>query len=77
VLADANGGIVAGLWPGELMRDAQFLYSENRAEAFVTAAEASGWLVRPTPHVAFWQSPPRQRLYLDPTIGLGRYVELW
>lgn len=77
MLADANGGIVAGLCPGELMRDAQFLYSEHRAEVFVSAAEAGGWLVRPTPHIGFWQSPARQRLYLDPTIALGQYVELW
>jgi hypothetical protein len=77
MLADANGGIVAGLCPGELMRDAQFLYSEHRAEVFVSAAEAGGWLVRPTPHIGFWQSPARQRLYLDPTLALGQYVELW
>jgi hypothetical protein len=78
VLADANGGILAGLWPGELMGDAQFLYSERRAEMFLSAAEAGGWLVRPNPHIGFWQSPPRQRLYLDPkTMALRQYVELW
>ena len=77
MLADATGGIVAGLCPGELMRDAQFLYSEHRAEVFVSAAEAGGWLVHANPHIGFWQSPARQRLYLDPTIALGQYVELW
>ena len=77
MLADANGGIVAGLCPGELMRDAEFLYSEHRAEVFVSAAEAGGWLVRANPHIGFWQSPARQRLYLEPAIALGQYVELW
>jgi hypothetical protein len=77
VLADANGGVVAGLFPGELMADAQFLYSDHRAESFVSAAQEGGWVVRPTPHIGFWQSPPHQRLYLDPTIDLNQYVALW
>jgi hypothetical protein len=77
VLADAHGGIVAGLWPGELMKDAQFFYSDHRAERFVGAAKEGGWLVRPTPHIGFWQSPPRQRLYLHSKIDLEQYAELW
>jgi hypothetical protein len=77
VLADVNGGVVAGLWPGELMADAQFLYTDHRAEAFVSAAQDGGWFVRPTPHIGFWQSPARQRLYLDPRIDLEQYVALW
>jgi len=77
VLANANGGIVAGLWPGELMPHAQFLYSHQRAERLVRAAQEGGWIVRPNPHIGFWQAPTRQRLYLDPTIEVDPYVELW
>jgi hypothetical protein len=77
VLADANGGVVAGLMPGELKANALFLYSDHRAEEFLSAAEESGWVVRPTPHIGFYGSPPRQRLYLAPSIDLAQYVELW
>ena len=57
MLADANGGIVAGLCPGELMRDAQFLYSEHRAEVFVSAARrADGWSA--PPHISAFGSHP-------------------
>lgn len=38
VIADAKGGRVVGLRPGELKPQAQFLYSDQRAEAFVSAA---------------------------------------
>lgn len=76
VPADVNGGIVLGLFPGELKATAQFIYAHHRAEAFVSAKEG-GWRVRPTPHIGFWQAPPRQRLYLDPRIDLERYVALW
>jgi hypothetical protein len=77
VLADSSGRLVAGLWPGELMPNARYLYSEHRAEAFVDAAEANGWSVLPNPHIGFWQAPPTQRLYMKPTLGLRDYVELW
>jgi hypothetical protein len=77
VLADLNGGVLAAVWPGELKPHARYLYSERRAERFVSAALEGGWLVDRTPHVAFHNAPIHQRLYLDPLIDLTRYVELW
>jgi hypothetical protein len=72
-----SGGVLAHLFPGELKALAQHLYSDHRAERFVSAALAGGWLVRPNPHIAFFQAPVHQRLYLEPTIDLDQYVRLW
>lgn len=77
VLEDVNGGILAGLWPGELKPHAKYLYSNHRAEEFVSAASEGGWSVHPNAHIAFFQAPSHQRLYLDPVISLRQYVDLW
>ena len=70
ILADANGGAVVGLFPGELKPNAQFLYSEHRAETFLSTALETGWRVWANPHIAFRQAPVHQRLYLEPTIDV-------
>jgi hypothetical protein len=77
VLEDVNGGILAGLWPGELKPHAKYLYSNHRAEEFVSAASEGGWSVHPNAHIAFFQAPSHQRLYLDPVMNLRQYVDLW
>jgi hypothetical protein len=77
VLLEVNGGIRAALWPGELKPHAKYLYSDHRAERFVSVALQGAWSVRPNPHIAFFQAPPHQRLYLDPIVDLRQYVELW
>jgi hypothetical protein len=77
VLEDVNGGILAGLWPGELKPHAKYLYSNHRAEEFVSAASEGGWSVHPNAHIAFFQAPSHQRLYLDPVINLRQYVDPW
>jgi hypothetical protein len=43
----------------------------------VDLASEAGWSVYTTPHIAFWQAPAHQRLYLEPRIDLKQYVELW
>ena len=76
-LFDVGGAVLAGLSPGELKPHALRLYSDHRAERFVSAALGGGWSVHPNPHVAFFQAPVHQRLYLQPTIDLDQYVQLW
>ena len=77
VLGDASGRVVVALMPGELAPNARFLYSQHRAEAFVAAADQRGWSVLPNPHIGFWQAPPPQRLYLESSLSVHEYVELW
>jgi len=76
-VADANGGHVVGVWPGELKPNAEFLYSDHRAETLITTAIKNGWEVWANPHIAFHNAPPHQRLYLDPTIDRDAYIRLW
>lgn len=72
-----NGGIRAALSPGEYQSHARYLYSDRRAETFVTVAREGAWSVNPKPHIAFFQAAPYQRLYLDPTKDCDEYVKLW
>lgn len=76
-LSDVGGGIVVGTWPAELKRQADYLYAEGRGRAMVTAAEARRWQVRPTPHLAFFNSAPSQRLYMAPDVDATTYSERW
>jgi hypothetical protein len=52
-----SGGVLVGLFPGELKALAQHVYSDHRAERFVSAALGGGWSVRPNPHMAFFRRP--------------------
>jgi hypothetical protein len=73
-----NGGRRAALSPGEYQSHARYLYSDGRGETFVSVAREGGaWSVDPKPHLAFFQAPPHQRLYLDPTMDCDQYVGLW
>lgn len=73
-LADVGGDVAAFTWPGELARQAHYLYAAGRASRLLTAARDGGWEVDPRPHLAFWNSHARQRLYTNPTIGTEEYV---
>jgi hypothetical protein len=72
-----NGGIRVALSPGEYQSHARYLYSDRRAETFVSNAREGAWSVDPKPHIAFYQAPPYQRLYLDSTMDCDQYVKLW
>ena len=72
-----HGGIRAALSPGEYQSHARYLYSDRRAETFVSVAREGEWSVNPKPHIAFFQAPPYQRLYLDSTMDCDQYVKLW
>ena len=76
-LAEVGGGLVVGFWPAELKPQAQYVYSNARGEALVEAARAGGWNVRPNPHMGFFNSMARLRLYLDAGLDPGQYVRRW
>jgi hypothetical protein len=76
-LGDAGGGIVVALWPAELKPQADYLYTNGRGKAMVMAAREHGWDVRPSPHLAFFTSPPSQRLYMAPELDPEEYAERW
>lgn len=72
-----TGDVTVMLWPGEMKRQALYLYSENRAENLLQAADAAGWEVEMRPHLAFHTSRYAQRMYLHPAISLDDYVAGW
>jgi hypothetical protein len=76
-LGDIGGAIVVGLWPAELKRQAGYLYSDGRGKAMVAAARQLGWDVRPSPHLAFFNSAPVLRLYMAPDLDAEVYAERW
>ena len=76
-LAGPGGGLVVGMWPGELKAQAQHLYQRGRAAAMIARAVERGWIAEPSPQLAFWNSPPEQRLYMRPAIDADRYVSRW
>ena len=70
-------GLTLGVWPGELKAQAQYLYSEGRAQRLLTLESAEGWQVEPSPHLAFFTAPPAQRAYLTCRLSLADYVSRW
>lgn len=76
-LADVGGGIEVALWPGELKSQAEYLYDDGRGMAMVAAARSCGWTVVPSPHLAFFNSRPSQRLYMAPNVDAAQYAGRW
>jgi hypothetical protein len=76
-LGEVGGGVVAFTWPGELVEQARHLYESKRAPRLLGAGREGGWEVDMRPHLAFRNSHPRQRLYTNPTIDVGKYVTQW
>jgi hypothetical protein len=72
-----GGGTVVALWPAELKSQADYLYADGRGKAMVMAARKNGWDVRPSPHLAFFNSAPSQRLYMAPEVDPEAYAERW
>jgi len=73
VLEEVNGGILAGLWLGELKSHAKYLYSNHRAEEFVSAASEGGWSVHPNAHIGVqnWERAGLTVLALHTTVILS------
>lgn len=76
-LADIGGGIAVALWPAELQAQAEFLYQQGRAGRLIAAARERGWNVKPSPHLAFFNSRHSQRLYMDPDVSAEDYARRW
>jgi hypothetical protein len=76
-LADEGGTVVAGLWPGELKAQSQYLYAEGRAHAMFAAARERGWTIEPRPALAFFNSHPSQRLYMTSGLTPEEYANRW
>ncbi len=66
-------------WSAELRPQAEALYKTGRAQRLMdlVAQHPGEWLARPNVHLAFWQAPPAQRLYLDCRLGITEYVRRW
>lgn len=76
-LSGCEGGLVAGLWPGELKAQAQYLYGGRRGRRMIAVARALGWMAEGAPQLAFRSSAPSQRLYLRPSIDAREYAGRW
>jgi hypothetical protein len=76
-IGDLGGGLVVGLWPAELKSQAEHLYGKHRATPMIETARARGWTVVPSPHIAFFNSSPSQRLYMSPSLDALEYAERW
>jgi hypothetical protein len=72
-----GGGLVAALWPGELKVQAEYLYGQKLGTRIVFAALERGWSAAGSPHLAFRNSAPTQRLYMTPSIGAEEYARRW
>jgi hypothetical protein len=72
-----GGGLVAALWPGELKVQAEYLYGQKLGTKIVSAALERGWSADGSPHLAFRNSAPAQRLYMKPKVGAAEYARRW
>jgi hypothetical protein len=71
------GSVVVGTWPAELAPQARYLYGNGLGSALVAAANERGWIVEPSPHIAYRTSSPSRRLYMSPSIEPLDYVARW
>lgn len=78
-ISDVDDGVAVATWPAETAGQARFLYDcdHKLGTALVGAAIDRGWIVEPSPHIAFYNSPSRSRLYLRPPVAPLDYVACW
>lgn len=76
-ISDVAGGIAVATWPAEKGTQSRYLYGRGLGSVLVTAALERGWTVEPSPHIAFYNSPPASRLYMRPAIAPLDYAALW
>lgn len=69
--------VVAAMWPAELKPQAEYLYGRRLATPMIARAREFGWSVESSPHLAFRNSAPGQRLYMHPTIDAAEYAGRW
>lgn len=76
-IGDVGGNVIVALWPAEMKSQAEYLYESGRAQAMLSAARDCGWDAEPSPHLAFFNSRPSQRLYMSPDITAEEYARRW
>ena len=77
-ISDVADGVAVATWPAEKGTQARYLYGRKLGSALVTAATNRGWKVEPSPHLAFFNSPPSSRLYMEClSIEPLDYVAYW
>jgi hypothetical protein len=66
-------------WLAELKPQAQALYRTGRAQrlADFLTYRPGDWQARPNVHLAFWNAPAAQRLYLTCRQEIGEYIRNW
>lgn len=72
-----GGRLVAAVWPGELKEQARVLYGGRHGTKVVAAALERGWSAEGSPHLAFRNAAPGQRLYLRPSVSALEYARRW
>jgi hypothetical protein len=76
--AGGPGNVRVGFWPAELKPQAEYLYQQGRALRLLSEARARAWEVLPAPQLAFYTSPPSQRLYIEEVeITAEEYARRW
>lgn len=74
---DVGGSVVVALWPAELKEQATYLYGRRLGRPVVAMALTRGWSAKPSPHLAFRNSPSRLRLYMAPPLDAAEYARRW
>jgi hypothetical protein len=70
--------LILHMWPGELKRQAEHLYSAGHAERLAELQEQSGhWHVEPQPQLGFRNAPARTRVYLTSRLDAATYIGRW
>ncbi|HEY1688405.1 MAG TPA: hypothetical protein VGF95_06015 [Solirubrobacteraceae bacterium] len=71
--------LVLHLWPGELKRQAEHLYSAGHADALNVLADRGqeGWTIAPQPLLGFRNAPVRTRVYLTCSLDAATYSRRW
>jgi hypothetical protein len=64
-------------WPAELAGQARHLYGRGLGATLAATALERGWMVKPTPHLAYHTAPPSRRLYMYPVAEPVLYARQW
>jgi hypothetical protein len=64
------------MWPGELKRQAEHLYTAGHAERLAELSDGP-WRVEPQPQLGFRNAPARTRVYLTCRLDALTYVRRW
>jgi hypothetical protein len=76
-VSDIGGRVLMVTWPTELQGQARYLYGRLLAVPLVSAALDRGWMVKPTPHLAYHTAPSSRRLYMYPGVEPVLYAGQW